>query len=124
MTDATVVDAPVHAIDAERFLDTLGKTDELPSTDDVLARILPLFEQVAAVHDAGRVAPLEGVEQVRAVGGRLFFADDGARTPRRDARVEHVAHETGAVRVAGRFRRDDATGSTDQIGRASCRERV
>ena len=49
MTDASASNSALR-IDSERFLDTLGQTDELPATDDVLARVLPLFEQVALVH--------------------------------------------------------------------------
>ena len=114
MTDAVVAQRASGPIESERFLDTIAKTDKLPSTDDVVARILPLFEQVVAVHEADRVAPLEGVEALRAVAGRLFFASGAARMPRHDLRaVCEDAHDAGAVRVEGRFRRDDAEGRTD-----------
>ena len=101
-------------IDSERFLDTLGKTDELPATDDVLARVLPLFEQVVGVHESQRVAPLEGVEALRVTSGRLFFASGDAREPKRDVRVaEALTQREGAIRVAGRFKRDDEHGQRD-----------
>ena len=33
-------------------------------TDDVLAAILPLMKQVRAVHEAGLVAPLDGIQHL------------------------------------------------------------
>jgi hypothetical protein len=91
VTDATLVRDPAQpterSIDAERFLDTLGKTDELPATDDVLARVLPLFEQVAAVHEAGRVAPLEGVEMDAGAANGAFVQQDD---PRRGGGGRHL----------------------------------
>ena len=110
----TIAQRASEPVASERFQDTLAKNDELPSTDDVLARIMPLFEQVAAVHEANRVAPLEGVEEVRAVAGRLFFTSAAAEDPTRDVRVaEYDRQERGALRVEGRFRRDDTEGSAD-----------
>jgi len=101
------VTEPAIAGEPDKFFDLLGRTDELPATDDVLARILPLFEQVAAVHDEGRVAPLDGVEELHAVAGRLFFASGATCEPKRDRRVTAALSDDGAVRVEGRFRRDD-----------------
>lgn len=113
MTDASTSNSALR-IESERFLDTLGQTDELPATDDVLARVLPLFEQVALVHEAQRVAPLEGVESIRAIAGRLFFASGETREPKRDVRVAQLMKERDVgVRVAGRYRNDDATGRQD-----------
>jgi hypothetical protein len=99
-------------VEPDRFLDVVAKTDDLPATDDVLARVLPLFEQTLAVHEAGRVAPLEGVEAVRAVAGRLFFASDAAKDLRRaEAAIARFrTDDRGALRVVGRYRRDDRDG--------------
>jgi hypothetical protein len=113
VTDAVVAHRSSGPIDSERFLDTIGKSDELPSTDDVLARVLPLLEQVHAVHEAHRVAPLDGVEQVRAIAGRLFFASGATREPTRAARAIDHPRDDGAVRVAGRYRRDGSDARVD-----------
>ena len=40
----------------------LAREREGLSTDDVLASLLPLFRQVAACHERGLVAPLQGLE--------------------------------------------------------------
>jgi AAA domain/Protein of unknown function (DUF4011) len=113
VTEPSASDSALR-IDSERFLDTLGQTDELPATDDVLARVLPLFEQVALVHEAQRVAPLEGVESIRAIAGRLFFASGETREPKRDVRVAQLmTQREGGVRVAGRYRSDDEAGRRD-----------
>ncbi len=56
--------------------------EEVPTTDDLLHRVLPLFRQVAALHERGRVAPLEGLDHLRALGGVLYFEEAQARAPR------------------------------------------
>jgi hypothetical protein len=92
------------SIESARFLDTIGKGEELPSTDDVLARIVPLLEQVHDVHGANRVAPLDGVEDLRVVSGRLYFPSGVAPEPRHSARAIDLPREDGAIFVVGRYR--------------------
>ena len=53
--------------------------DVLPSTEDLLHRVLPLFRQVAALHEAGRVAPLDGLAALRVSEGLLYFESAAAR---------------------------------------------
>lgn len=68
------------------------------TADDVLARLLPLFRQVEEVHAAGRVAPLEGLEQIRVADGRAYFENAQAHPPRLElARVEALERATAAA---------------------------
>ena len=62
-------------------------------TDDLVAAILPLFEQVRSQHEQGLVGPLDGVDYLRLHEGReLWFNAADARPARSDvdalARVE------------------------------------
>jgi hypothetical protein len=73
-------------------------------TDDTLAVILPLMRQVAAAHEEGLVAPLNGVEQLRIdERGHLSFDPAGAMSPQRDrARVERMQGDPErAIEVTG-----------------------
>nr|MBX2854648.1 DUF4011 domain-containing protein [Paracoccaceae bacterium] len=56
---------------------------EAIGTDDALSALLPLMRQVADLHEINRVAPLDGVEDLRVDRGRLWFGNDRAREPRR-----------------------------------------
>jgi hypothetical protein len=40
-------------------------------TDDVLAALLPLMKQVSAAHEAGLVAPLDGIQDLIVSRGAL-----------------------------------------------------
>src|SRR5687768_7314006 len=58
-------------------------------TDDVLAAVLPLFEQVAGAHETQRVAPLDGIGDLRVTDTRLTLDPAAFRAPRKNlARVE------------------------------------
>ena len=100
-------------VESERFLDTLRERDSLPSTDEVLSRVLPLLEQAANDHARGLVAPLSGVESIRSVGGRLFYASNEATEPRRSAALHSTRVSYGAVEVHSRLRTDDDGSQTD-----------
>ena len=52
------------------------------TTEDVLVSYLPLLRQVIDTHQAGLVAPLEGVEQLRVETGRIWFEQAASRQPR------------------------------------------
>lgn len=56
---------------------------EAIGTDDVLAAVLPLMRQVSEIHEYNRVAPLDGVDDLRVDRGRLWFENAKAREPRR-----------------------------------------
>lgn len=45
------------------------------ATDDLLATFLPLFRQVHQSHEAGAVAPLQGLEAIHVDGVRAWFSD-------------------------------------------------
>jgi predicted DNA-binding WGR domain protein len=84
-----------------RFLDFLRSRGGF-TTDDALATLLPLFRQVEQTHAAGRVAPLEGVDEILVDEFRAYFETAKAREP-------HLAPETlrtievraGAFEVVG-----------------------
>ncbi|GAB5442886.1 MAG: WGR domain-containing protein [Fuerstiella sp.] len=63
-----------------QFLDSHVLPDGLP-TEDVLAAILPLIEQVAAAHIDGRVAPLNGIDHLNLDGRVLCFSDEATLKP-------------------------------------------
>jgi len=90
-----------------RLLDFLGSEPVLRSTDDVLAATLPLLEQVLEVHERGKVAPLEGVDDIMVTDGKLWFEHQKARPPRLDetalARIQKP--ESLAFEVAGHYKR-------------------
>src|ERR1700723_2469178 len=85
--------------DTVTFRSLLGVEEHKRSTDDVLAAAMPLLRQVAELHDQGLVGPLAGVEELRCLHGRVFFANARARKPEhaplRLAQIER--EETGAV---------------------------
>lgn len=99
-----------------RFLDFVGSESTLRSTDDVLAITLPLLEQVLEVHEAGKVAPLEGVEDLMVTAGRLWFERAKARAARSaESAIERLQRsESLAFEVTGHYKRvaeghDEAT---------------
>jgi len=52
------------------------------TTEDVLVSFLPLLRQVIETHQAGLVAPLEGVHELRVDMGRIWFEQAARREPR------------------------------------------
>jgi len=93
---------------AEAFLDHLaaGEAKGGFQTDDVLAAVLPLFEEIARFHARDRVAPLEGVAAVTvAETGALRLAGDGLLPRKRKDRVEALQRPiVSALRVVGHGR--------------------
>jgi hypothetical protein len=49
--------------------------------DELLHLLLPLFEQVADAHRAGKVAPLDGLGDLQAAEGRAYFSASLLRAP-------------------------------------------
>lgn len=64
------------------FLDYLEQNPGGLETDDLLAAVLPLFEQVHALHEQGQVAPLDGVEQLFVSHDKLWFQNSQAQSPK------------------------------------------
>jgi len=93
---------------AEAFLDYLyaGQANGGFQTDDVLAAALPLLRRIAAIHEEGLVAPLEGVAAVTvADSGALQLRGQGVQPRRQSARVEALQRPVvSALRVVGEHR--------------------
>jgi hypothetical protein len=67
-------------------------------TDDLVAAVLPLFEQVRGQHEQGHVAPLDGVDALRLHEEReLWFDAANARLPRSEtealARIDQPRYD-------------------------------
>src|SRR5262245_12694926 len=70
------------------FFDLLARWRSAKSigTDDLVAAVLPLFEQVRSQHEQGHVGPLDGVDALQLHEGReLWFDAADARLPRSEA---------------------------------------
>src|SRR4051812_39049535 len=83
----------------------LARSRDGLSTDDVLTSLLPLFRQVAACHERGLVAPLEGIHKLELDEQSIVGFDEAwATTPRRDDRriAEIQRATTRAFEVIGR----------------------
>lgn len=97
----------VRAPDGSSLLEHLGRLEEaLPSTEDVLAACLPLLQQVAEVHAKGRVAPLEGVDDLRVTSGRIWLENAKARAIRNAADLVEAAtrqSHQGAIEVVAHY---------------------
>jgi hypothetical protein len=104
---------------ASRFDDLLGEWRDAEScgTDDVLGAALPLIEQVAALHEAGQIAPLNGVDALRVSMGHLWFPNSLAMAPRiNDAALREVEQGDGAhLEVTGRYKERSEAGSVSVI---------
>jgi predicted DNA-binding WGR domain protein len=77
-------------------------------TDDALAALLPLMKQVHATHQAGQVAPLDGINHLTlAERGFLTFAADQAIPPKKNtSKVEALQSPvSSAVDVVAESRR-------------------
>jgi len=77
------------------------------STDDALAALLPLFEQVAGAHQSGHVAPLDGVNNLAVDDGQLKINSDEKRAPRKNpVKIEGLQKPAAsALDVVGESRR-------------------
>jgi predicted DNA-binding WGR domain protein len=96
------------------FQDFLAEwnAEERVATEDVLASFLPLGRDVLAAHEAGRVAPLEGLAALRVERSRLFFAEADRLPPRhRRGEVERLERASRLpVEVLSEARRTVAGG--------------
>jgi len=108
--------SPITHAPRERFAAFLQRGLEAGGfgTDDVLAAILPLLDQVAQVHERGLVAPLDGATALHVEHTHLWFEDALAQQPRKNtARIEalqRLAHGRG-IEVVGEIRRAAETGT-------------
>ena len=108
--------------EARPFADLLRDWRQADSvgTDDVLSAVLPLIEQVAALHEDGRVAPLNGVDALRVSMGHLWFQNNMARGPETNASAlsEIERHDGSRLQVTGRYRERSETGSVSVVDEA------
>src|SRR5262245_52012059 len=77
-------------------------------TDDVLAALLPLMKQVQRAHEAGLVAPLDGIKHLTlAEQGHLVFAPAQVSSPEKNSsKVEALQSPVShAVEVVAESRR-------------------
>ena len=110
------------ADEARPFADLLHDWRQADSvgTDDVLSAVLPLIEQVAGLHEDGRVAPLNGVDALRVSMGHLWFQNKMARSPETNASAvrEIERHDVSRLQVTGRYRERSETGSVSVVDEA------
>jgi predicted DNA-binding WGR domain protein len=95
-------------------------------TDDVLSALLPLMKQVLAAHEAGLVAPLDGIEHLTLTeAGHLMFVAAEASSPKKNtSRVEALlAPVSHGVEVVAESRRtadiDEASLTVSDLGVAA-----
>jgi hypothetical protein len=103
-----IVSSTPPAPSRQKLREILAVTEERRGTEDILACVLPLFHQVQAVHESGRVAPLSGVEDLLVANGKLWFENARAREPKTNiARVRSLQREeSSAFAVAGHEKRE------------------
>ncbi len=96
------------------------------ATDDALAALLPLLKQVQVVHQSGRVAPLDGIQDLRLdEASQLTFAPDKAQLPKKQpGKVADLqAPLSRAVEVVSQSRRtadiDQASLTISDLGVAA-----
>jgi predicted DNA-binding WGR domain protein len=96
-----------NTLSFRQFLETKIAQGAL-ETDDVLATLLPLMKQVAAAHEAGLVAPLDGINDLMITdGGHCCFNPAKVNSPEKNAgKVEALqASLSRAVDVVAESRR-------------------
>jgi hypothetical protein len=116
MLDSVDMDEP------RTFGELIGDWREAGScgTDDVLGAALPLVEQVAALHEEGKVAPLDGIDALRVSMGHLWFQNSMAGESRDNAsalrEIERVY--TFRIDITGRYKERSEGGSISVIDEA------
>ncbi len=115
------MDSPIEE-NAEKlgFLDFLedGKNRGGFETDDALAAILPLLEQVQSIHSAGKVAPLVGLMDLQVTAGHVWFENARAKpvrsAPEKLSQIERERSRAFEIVGARDYTRDldDEFGST------------
>src|SRR5215510_7669677 len=109
--------------EARLFADLLRdwRAADSVGTDDVLSAVLPLIEQVAALHEEGRVAPLNGVDALRVSMGHLWFQNHMARSPQNNASAlrDIERHDVvSRLHVTARYRERSETDGVSVVDEA------
>ncbi|WP_088348388.1 MULTISPECIES: AAA domain-containing protein [Rhodomicrobium] len=101
------------------FADLLAAWREADSagTDDVLTAALPLIEQVAALHEEGKVAPLNGVDALRVSMGHLWFPNRMAGDAVDNASALRAVEQAEAARleVTSRYKERSESGGVSVV---------
>lgn len=113
-----------------KFLEA-GVTKGGFETDDVLAALLPLMKQVRAAHEAGLVAPLDGIKHLTLTEqGHLLFAPAHVSSPEKntskvDTLQSPVSH---GVEVVGESRRttdiDESSLTVSDLSIAAAEDKI
>ena len=87
------------------------------ATDDVLVLVLPLFEQVAALHAEDRVAALDPGAIVLGESGALGLRNPKGQAPTMDIAAVHRVqpHPASALNIVGELRRSHATDGIERL---------
>ncbi|MFT5408072.1 MAG: putative DNA-binding WGR domain protein [Verrucomicrobiales bacterium] len=88
-------------------------------TDDALAAVLPLMEQVLAIHEQGRVAPLDGLDALKVTRGQIWFENASSLEPRNaTGEIAKLEHErSAAFEVVGSHDRSTDLDSSQSSGK-------
>ncbi len=98
-----------EALGVETFndlFDLLGEFADFEEigTEDALAATLPLMRQTLELHDQGLVAPLDGVEAIGSLRGRLYFGPGKAMKPKWSSlAVNRIQGMRGDLDIAGLY---------------------
>ncbi|WP_404310775.1 AAA domain-containing protein [Neorhodopirellula lusitana] len=107
--DVSTIDAMLEAAIAEGGL----------PTEDVLAAIVSLMQQCISTHEAGHVAPLEGLAMLRVDAGHIFFSAADQQPLRRNVSQIHQieAADTATLEIV-----DDIAQVTGKQGQQQYRD--
>lgn len=93
----SIAEVPFHTYLQERL------ESGVPSTDEVLSVVLPLFRQVQTLHARGKVAPLVGLNALKVTNEACWFTEAAALNPRTSATINEIEKvESKAILITGR----------------------
>ncbi len=75
--------------DALEFLDYLreSRKGEGRGNEELVRAMVPLFRQVLAAHEAGKVAPLDGTSKIQVSDGQFWFRETSTLEPKSEPRT-------------------------------------
>ncbi len=82
------------------------------SSEDVIHAMLPLLDQVVAIHEQGLVAPLEGLQHVTVTNGQFWFSNTDAKKPvYNNLHLERIdQRQRSAIEVQNEYKVDEIEG--------------
>ncbi len=93
-------------------------------TDDILAALLPLFDQVLLSHDEDLVAPLDGLSQLNVSHNSVWYSQSDSLQPRLKAREIDQLESVDKRRAMQVIDREDQTIDVDEADISSQNLRV